>query len=180
LPIGAGFCQQRLFKDKFVCAVRADHPRVRDALTLAQFQNELHLAIATSGTGHRVFERALEEQKIQRRIAVTVPSFLGISSILTATDFIVTLPGQLGEYLANSGNIKTLPLPFEMPTFFITQHWHELNGHDAANKWLRSLMAELFLVSERPIQIRAEGAETGKAPVLRRNWSAAAGAPAVR
>lgn len=185
-PIGAGFCQQRLFKDKFVCAVRADHARVKDTLTLAQFQSELHLAIATSGTAHGIFEKTLEEQNIQRKVAVTVPSFLGISSILTTTDFIVIVPGQLGDYLASSGNIRTFPLPFAMPAFFITQHWHELNGHDPANKWLRNLMAELFLVSEnlpralhpvKSIQAGAEALATRNGAVLRRNWPASTPAP---
>jgi hypothetical protein len=93
----------------------------------------------------------LEEQKIQRNIALTVPSFLGVSSILEATDFLVILPEQLGDRLASSGNVRVFPLPFEMPPYFITQHWHELNGHDPANRWLRGIMADLFLTPEKPV-----------------------------
>lgn len=151
LPMGAGFCQQRLFRERFVCAARADHPRVRNVLTLSQFQSELHLAVSTSGTGHGIVGAKLEEQKIQRNVALTVPSFLGISSILTASDFLVILPEQLGDYLAIGGNVKMFPLPFEMPPYFIMQHWHELNGHDPASRWLRNVMADLFLTHEKPI-----------------------------
>ena len=37
-----------------------------------------------------------------------------------------------------------LALPFEVPNYFVMQHWHERYTHDAANKWLRGLFSELF------------------------------------
>jgi DNA-binding transcriptional LysR family regulator len=142
--MGAGFCQQSLFKERFVCAVRKNHPRIGSALNLEQFQSETHLAIATSGTAHGVVERTLESKGISRRVGLTVPSFLGIASILTSTDYLVVLPGQLARHLAGAGNIKVLRLPFQMPTYVIMQHWHERYTHDPAGRWLRSLMIELF------------------------------------
>jgi DNA-binding transcriptional LysR family regulator len=146
-PMGAGFCQQRLFKEKFVCAVRADHPRIGRALTLDHFESELHLAISTSGTGHGVVERTLETKKIQRIIGLTVPSFLGIGSLIAGTDYIAILPEQLAKYLAGPGKIKVLPPPFAIPSYHIVQHWHERYTHDPANRWLRAVIAELFLAS---------------------------------
>jgi len=143
-PMGAGFCQQSLFKEKFVCATRRNHPRIRSSLTLEQFQNEVHLAIATSGTGHAIVEKTLESKGIRRQVGLTVPSFLGIASILTATDYLVILPGQLATHLASAGNIQVLGLPFHLPSYVIMQHWHERYTHDPAVRWLRGLIAELF------------------------------------
>ncbi len=147
LPMGAGFCQQRLFKERFVCAVRKDHPRIDKTLTVKQFESESHLAIATSGTGHGIVEKTLEAKKIRRCVALTVPSFLGIATIVTSNDYIVTLPEQLGRHLAGPGNIKVLPLPFDVPPYYIMQHWHERYSQDPANRWLRTVMADLFLTS---------------------------------
>jgi len=147
LPMGAGFCQQRLFKERFVCAVRKDHPRIDKTLSVKQFESESHLAIATSGTGHGIVEKTLEAKKIHRRVGLTVPSFLGIATIITSNDYIVTLPEQLGRHLAGPGNIKVLPLPFELPPYYIMQHWHERYSQDPANRWLRTVMADLFLTS---------------------------------
>lgn len=147
LPMGAGFCQQRLFKERFVCAVRKDHPRIDKTLSIKQFESESHLAIATSGTGHGIVEKTLEAKKIRRSVGLTVPSFLGIASIVTGNDYIVTLPEQLGRHLAGPGNIKVLPLPFEVPPYYIMQHWHERYSQDPANRWLRTVMADLFLTS---------------------------------
>ncbi len=144
LPMGAGFCHQSLFKEKFVCAVRYNHPRIGNTVSLEQFQGEMHLAITTSGTGHGIVERTLESKGIKREVGLTVPSFLGIASILAATDYLATLPAQLAEHLASPGNIKALRLPFQLPSYVIMQHWHERYTHDPAVRWLRNLMAELF------------------------------------
>jgi DNA-binding transcriptional LysR family regulator len=146
LPMGAGFCQQRLFKERFVCAVRQDHPRIGKTLTVKQFESESHLAVSTAGTGHGIVEKTLESKRIQRNVGLTVPSFLGIVSILTSSDYIVTLPEQLGRRFAAGGNLKVLPLPFELPPYYIMQHWHERYSQDPANRWLRAVLAELFLI----------------------------------
>jgi DNA-binding transcriptional LysR family regulator len=148
LPMGAGFCQQRLFKEKFVCALRRDHPRVGDVLTIEDFQNELHLAITTCGTGHGVVEKVLQAKNIRRKVGLVVPSFLGIAPIITTLDYLTILPEQLALHLAGGGNIKVLPVPFSVPSYFIMQHWHERYTNDPASKWLRSVMADLFSVRD--------------------------------
>jgi DNA-binding transcriptional LysR family regulator len=147
LPLGAGFCQQRLFKERFVCVARKDHPRVGDTLNLEEFQNETHLAITTCGTGHGVLEKALEARSIRRRVGLTVPSFLGIASIIATLDYLAVIPEQLARHLARAGNIKVLPLPFSVSSYYIMQHWHERYTQDPASKWLRSVVASLFLTS---------------------------------
>lgn len=147
LPMGAGFCQQRLFKERFVCVLRRDHPRVEDSLSIDQFQGETHLAITTCGTAHGVVEKTLEAKNIRRRVGLAVPSFLGIASIITTLDYLAVLPEQLARHLASSGNIKVLPLPFSMPSYYIVQHWHERYTQDPASRWLRSVIANLFLCS---------------------------------
>jgi DNA-binding transcriptional LysR family regulator len=151
LPMGAGFCQQRLFKERFVCAVRKDHPRIDRSLNVKQFESEAHLAITTAGTGHGVVEKTLEAKKIRRTVGLTVLSFLGIASIIASGDYIVTLPEQLGRHLASGGAIKVLPVPVEMPAYYIMQHWHERYSQDPANRWLRTVMAQLFLTRNNEI-----------------------------
>jgi len=147
LPMGAGFCQQRLFKERFVCVLRRDHPRIGDALSLDQFQDETHLAITPCGTGHGIVEKTLEAKNIRRRVGLVVPSFLGIASIITTLDYLAVLPEQLARHLSGPGNIKVLPLPFSMPAYYIVQHWHERYTQDPASRWLRSVIANLFLCS---------------------------------
>ena len=144
-PMGAGFYQQRLFRDRFVCAVRAGHPRVKTELTLELFERETHLTVVTSGTGHSILERTLATKKIRRKVGLRVPSFLGLAPILTSTDYLAVLPEQLGTFFASTGKIRLMPLPFPIAPYFILQHWHERYNHDRANIWFRGLLAELFL-----------------------------------
>ncbi len=144
-PMGAGFYQQRLFRDRFVCAVRAGHPRIKTEMTLERFEKETHLTVTVSGTGHGIVERALETRKIRRKVGMRVPSFLGLAPILANTDFVAVVPEQVGRFYAHAADIKLLPLPFTIPPYFILQHWHERYNHDPANAWFRGILAELFL-----------------------------------
>ena len=147
LPMGAGFCQQRLFKERFVCILRCDHPRIGDSLSLEEFQSETHLAISMYGSGHGVVEKTLEAREIHRKVGLAVPSFLGITSIITQLDYLAVVPEQLARHLAGTGQIRSLPLPFNIPAYYIVQHWHERYTQDPASRWLRSVVASLFLSS---------------------------------
>ncbi|HJT86412.1 MAG TPA: LysR family transcriptional regulator [Bryobacteraceae bacterium] len=149
--MGAGFCQQTLFKERYVCAVSAGHPRIRNELTLPQFQQEVHLQVNTSGTGHVVVERAMMNKGIRRKIGLRVPSFLGVDAIIANTDLMLLLPEKMGLIMAKSGNIRLFPLPFSVPSYRVMQHWHERYSRDPANQWLRSVVAEVFMTKpERP------------------------------
>jgi hypothetical protein len=47
--------------------------------------------------------------------------------------------------LVGIANVKTLAPPFSLPGFATKPHWHERYRHDPANRWLRSVIADLFL-----------------------------------
>ena len=144
-PMGAGFCQQTLFKDRFVCAVSASHPRIKTKLTLEQLQQEPHLVVSTSGTGHLVIERAIMARGLRRNVGLRLANFLGVDFIIAETDFLGLLPEHVGEIMAISGRVRLFPLPFESPAYRITQNWHERYSHDPANVWLRHLVADMFM-----------------------------------
>jgi DNA-binding transcriptional LysR family regulator len=142
---GSGFCQQRLFQDRFVCAVRANHPRIDRTLTLEQFENEPHVVLTTPGSGIEIVEKALESNRIRRRVRLRVPGCFGISSMIAGADCLAIVPEQLGRLLASGGKIKLMPVPLSLPPYHVVQHWHERYTHDPANKWLRGVVAALFL-----------------------------------
>jgi DNA-binding transcriptional LysR family regulator len=141
----AGFYQQKLFQQRFVCAVREDHPRIRSRLSLKQFIEEDHVVVTTDVTGHWIVDKALEERRVARKISVRLPDFLGLAAIVAGTDLLVTVPERLGDVLRRAAKIKVLGPPVELPTYLVKQHWHERYHHDAANRWLRGVVAELFL-----------------------------------
>jgi DNA-binding transcriptional LysR family regulator len=140
----AGFYQQTLFTQDWVCLANAGHPRIGEALSLDQYAGESHILIG-SGTGSILLGDALKRQKIERKVLLELPGFLGLSAILSSTDLIATLPRQIGETLARMAGLRVLACPVPIPSFTVKQHWHARYQHDAANRWLRGVCANLFL-----------------------------------
>ena len=140
----AGFYQQALFRQHYVCLASADHPRIRGGLTLAQFEAEGHAAFRATGTGHQIIEQEIARQGIKRRIVLDIPNFLGAAFVVERTDLLMTVPRRLGELLRGRGDFSILPVPFPLPEYTVKQHWHERFHHDPGNRWLRGLIASLM------------------------------------
>jgi DNA-binding transcriptional LysR family regulator len=140
----AGFYQQALFAQNFVCLASSTHPRIGARLTRKAFSNEGHILVMSSGTGHSIVDKVLAKNKVARRVVLRVPSFLGVARIVAQTELLVIVPRQLGHALAAQESVKVLEPPLPLPTYKVKQHWHERYNLDAGNIWLRKTMAELF------------------------------------
>ena len=139
----AGFFQQTLFPQDWVCLVNAAHPRVSRSLSLKDYQAEEHIGIV-SGTGAQLLAAAIARQKVERKLALWLPGFLGLPAIIGTTDLIATLPRHIGETLAGFYGLKVLRCPVKIPGFTVKQHWHSRFHQDAGNRWLREVCAKLF------------------------------------
>ena len=140
----AGFYQQSLFRQHYVCLVSRQHPRIQGSLDLAQFEAEDHAVVVTSGSGHMYVDKELARQNITRKIAVRLPNFLGVVFVVERTDLLVTIPARLGEMLAGRGDFVTYPVPFPLPDYAVKQHWHERYHDDLGNRWLRGVIRDLL------------------------------------
>lgn len=141
----AGFYQQVLFDQDWVCLAHPEHPRITAGrLTLKAYQRESHVGIV-AGTGQALLESTVKEQGIARQVVLRLPGFLGLPAIVSTTDLVATLPRHIGETLARVAGLKVLPCPVPIPGFTVKQHWHARYHHDPANRWLRSVCADLFL-----------------------------------
>lgn len=140
----AGFYQQLLFRQNFVCIVGTDHPRITDHLSLQQFEAEDHAVISSSGLAPSLIEREIVRQGIKRRIAMQIPNFLGAAFVVEHTDLVVTIPKRLGDVLQGRGSFRIFPVPFPLPEYAVKQHWHERYHHDQGNRWLRRVISELL------------------------------------
>lgn len=140
----AGFYQQALFAQDFVCLASKDHPRVRTKLSLRAFSAEGHIVVSTSGTGHSIVDKVLARHKTARRVVLRVPSFLGVARIVAQTEFLVIVPRLLGMALASQERVQLLEPPMPLPSYKVKQHWHERFNADAGSMWLRKTMFDLF------------------------------------
>jgi len=146
--LDAGFYQQTLYAQDWICLANAQHPRVMDDQaphwSLDVYQAEAHIGI-NAGTGYQLLDNAVVSRHVTRQIRLELPGFLGLSAILQTSDLIATLPRHIGETLARAAGLRVLPCPFEIPGFTVKQYWHARYQHDAACRWLRSVCAELFM-----------------------------------
>lgn len=154
-----GFYQQVLFRQRFVCLVGKNHPRIRRKLTLKQFQAEDHAVVSSSGAGPLIVDREIARQGIKRRIVLTLPNFLGTAFVAEHTDLVITIPERLADVLRGHGDHQVFPVPFTIPTYEVKQLWHERFHNDPGNRWLRHVISELLATPAR----RA-GAEEGRMP----------------
>jgi DNA-binding transcriptional LysR family regulator len=141
----AGFYQQSLFEQDFVCLAAKNHPRVQGKLSPRIFSSEGHILVTTLGTGHAIVDKVLAQRKIERRVVLRVPSFLGVARIVAQTDFLVVVPRLLGVALAKQEHVQVLEPPTHLPHYQVKQHWHERFNLDAGSIWLRQTMAKLFM-----------------------------------
>ncbi len=142
--LDAGFYQQTLFMQNFVCLAAQNHPRIGDRLTRKRFEAEAHAVISSSDTGHAIVDKTIARLGIERNVVVRLSSFLSVARIVAHTELIVIVPRILGAVLATQEPVKLLEPPFALPAYAVKQHWHERFHADAGNVWLRRTVARLF------------------------------------
>src|SRR5262249_41269772 len=118
-----------------------------------------HLLVAPRNTGPGVVDRLLGERGLSRKIALQVPHFLVAPLVVAESDLVVTLPERVarrveprlpvcwGVAAGGAGLFEPLlriggvapPLP--MPSFEVSQIWHERTAKSPPHRWLREKIA---------------------------------------
>ncbi|MGR3911514.1 LysR family transcriptional regulator [Burkholderia sp. SR8] len=140
--LSGGIYQQQLFEQDWICLANRQHPRVRSRLGLKQYRSEGHVSI-TAGTGAQLLERAILQERIERRVVLELPGFLGLGAIIQTTDLIATLPRNIGQTLATTHGLAVHPCPINVERFSVKQHWHARYHHEPGNRWLRAIVSQL-------------------------------------
>jgi DNA-binding transcriptional LysR family regulator len=141
--LGPPVRRRALFRDPYVCLMRADHPSIHKTLSRKQFLEASHALVSYRG-GHRVIEEALDRAGLSRRIALRVPHFTVVPMVLARTELILILPQRVARVYERQGGFKSLPLPVAIPPADVGVHWHERFDADPGNRWLRDQLLELF------------------------------------
>ncbi len=140
----AGFFQQRLFKQRYVCLMRQGHRLAGKRMSLKDFSAAEHVVVVSAGTGHHEVDEQLQQRGIQRHVRLSVPHFVAIGHILHSSDMIATVPERLAQRMAEPFGLISVRHPVELPPVAIHAFWHARFHRDAANQWLRGLFFELF------------------------------------
>ncbi|ABE42933.1 LysR family transcriptional regulator [Polaromonas sp. JS666] len=136
----AGFFQQRLFTQQYVCMFRQGHPLDKKKILPSDFFAADHVAIVSAGTGHGIVDEILDKNSPQRKVKLTVPHFVAVGHILQSTELVATVPERLAERMATPFNLKYVAHPIKLPQIAINLFWHAKYHKDPANQWLRGLI----------------------------------------
>ena len=152
----AGFYQQALFRQPYVCLLRAGHPlAARASLSKAAFVAAEHVRVLAEGTGHGRVDDALAAHGVRRRIRLTVPHYVALGDVLRQGDLVATVPDRFAQRVLQPFGLTTRALPVRVPDSAIHQFWHARMQQDPGHQWLRALVAELFGDASRSAAKRA-------------------------
>ena len=133
------YCSQRLFSDRFVCVVAAEHSLAdQTSVSLSTYLRWPHLAIDIGRAG---IDRALETLGVTRRVAVSMPYFALAPSILPGTDLVLTVPARVAHQNADPTQTRILAAPRELIELEFYAVWHPRFDQDPSHSWLRTMVS---------------------------------------
>ncbi|MEM5310556.1 LysR family transcriptional regulator [Paraburkholderia sp. JHI869] len=131
---------RRLFDERYVCVMRADHPAAARRLTLERFCALDHALVSYAGGSlSGVTDEALARMGRARRVTVSVNSFLVLPDILLTSDLIAVVPSRL---VKDAQGLAVVEPPLEIPGFTKTLAWHERTHRSPGHQWVRALLFE--------------------------------------
>lgn len=138
----AGFYQQKLFSDPYLCIASKHHPLVKKkSLKLSDFLSAPHILV-TSGNADALVEQALTKKRVKRNIQLRLSNYHVAVEIVSKTGLLATVPLKVV-----TPAVQALALPFSIQPAEVRQFWHRRAHYDVANKWLRNLLALMFEIS---------------------------------
>lgn len=112
-PSQARFHCNSLYPEDFVIVSRRGHPFSR-APSLKAFAAARHVLVSATGDTSGFVDRLLAERGLERRIALTVPSFFMAVAAIAASDLIGALPRRFATEAALTYDIEVVDPPFSM------------------------------------------------------------------
>ena len=134
---------RRLSENRFVCAMRRDHPLAKAPLTLDDFCAADHVLVSFSGRAHGFVDQALASLERTRRIVLTVNQFFTAALTVVDTDLLTVLPDGFLPVTGLNDRVIVQDLPLSPGGVFVDALWHMRNERSSAHRWLLQEMAEV-------------------------------------
>jgi DNA-binding transcriptional LysR family regulator len=142
--LAAGFRQSIVFRERYVCVVRSDHPNFRNGMSAEAFAASPRAMADASGMSHAVMEAELQKHGFGGTIRLVVPQFMVLPLVIANSDLLVLMPSRLADAFSELVSLKILRPPIPLRSYDIRAYWHERFHQDAANRWFRRSLIELF------------------------------------
>lgn len=126
---------RRLFGDRFVGVVRAQHPLAQGEITAQRYAAGKHILVARRNLDKGPMDEALLPLGLQRDVVTIVGGFTAALALANASDLVATVPER------HTGNLRagmfSFALPLMIPEITVSLMWHPRMDADPAHRWLR-------------------------------------------
>lgn len=140
----AGFHQSILFRERYVCVVRSDHPNFRSGMSVEAFAASPRALADASGMAHAAMEAELRKHGFGETTRLIVPQFMVLPLMIANSDLLVIMPSRLAKAFSMLVPIKILGTPMQLRPYDIKVYWHERFHHDPTSRWFRRALVQLF------------------------------------
>lgn len=104
------------------------------------FVAERGLARRSEMFDRAAFERSFTESKRSPRVALSLPHFLALPSLLEGTDLTAIVPRPLAKLLVRSHPLSLYELPYQTGLEKVSVLWPAWNTGKAPQEWLRAIL----------------------------------------
>jgi DNA-binding transcriptional LysR family regulator len=115
---------RKLFDEAYVCIARRNHPLIARTLDIVTFASLDHLVVSPRGGGFSgATDAALHALGHERRVSLSVASFLLAPEIVARSDMVALVPRRLVQDRAD--RLQIIEPPLAVSGFTISLVWHD-------------------------------------------------------
>lgn len=134
-----------VFRDRFMGAVRLDHPLLKGPVTPPLYAACGHVVASRRGVGKGPVDDALAALGLKREIIAVVPSFLDALNIARRSDLVALVPRSCigAGHMEGQQGLQGFDLPVPTPELAISAMWHPRLDADPGHHWLRQKLVAI-------------------------------------
>ena len=139
-----------VFRSDFAVVARTGHPRLRDiapggTIPLPVYSALGHVLFSSDGAVEAIGDDELRRLGGSRRVAMTLPGFLGMTRAVAASNLIALMPGALCRRIEPGAGLEVYLPPMRTDLLMIEMIWPRRSTSFPAHRWFREVVAELLL-----------------------------------
>ncbi|HFQ5056858.1 TPA: LysR family transcriptional regulator [Vibrio vulnificus] len=138
-----------IFSERLMVVCCADHPRIAEACSVAQFLAEEHVVVSRWHARKSLMSEEDIADLAQRKIVYRASGALEMLPVIHGSEYIGMLPESTINAFAGTYNIKAVSLPFEHDIYDLCAIWHPSRSSESAHQWLRNQLKAAVKVLKR-------------------------------
>ncbi|RKF20366.1 LysR family transcriptional regulator [Alginatibacterium sediminis] len=131
-----------LFDGEFVIACRQGHPRIKGALSEAQYMSETHAVLERTRDKMRSLAHYTDIDTSKRKVAYHGKSLFNNLLMCSQSDFITVVPLSMALQFEKQLQLQVFKPPFNYKKVSNYLIWLKQLNHDPSHRWFRTELVE--------------------------------------